>query len=216
MNSDATIRDNVIAELDFDPKIDAAAIGVTVHDGIVTLSGHVPNYMQKMAAETATRRVKGVKGLAQEIEIRLPAQASHSDEDLAERASRLLNWTIAGPKDGVKVKVEKGWITLAGDALWAYQRQDAENAVRRLEGVIGVTNLINVHSNVLAADVKGSIKRALHRYADIEAGRIDVAVDGTKVTLTGKADTWSERRAAEQAAWSAAGVTQVVDNILLS
>jgi osmotically-inducible protein OsmY len=216
MNSDAKIRDDVIAELDFDPQIDAAAIGVTVHDGVVTLSGHVPNLMQKLAAEAAAERVKGVKGLAQDIEIRLATQASHSDEELVERASHVLNWTISGPKTGVKVRAENGWITLRGEALWAYQKQEAEKALRHLEGVKGVTNLITVHSDVKPGDVKGSIKRAFHRNAEIEAGRIDVLVDGTSVTLTGKADNWAQRRAAEQAAWAAPGVSQVIDNILIS
>lgn len=210
------ISDNVIAELDFDPQIDAAAIGVTVHEGIVTLSGQVPDYMQKLAAEAAVQRVKGVKGLAQEIEIRLAMDANHSGEELVERANRVLGWMISGPKTGVKVRAENGWLTLRGEALWAYQKQEAEMAVRHLEGVIGVTNLIAVQSNVTPADVKGSIKRAFHRNAEIEANRIEVSVDGTKVTLTGKADNWAQRRAAEQAAWAAAGVTQVVDNVLIN
>lgn len=216
MNSDAKIRDDVIAELDFDPQIDAAAIGVTVHDGIVTLSGHVPNFLQKLAAEAAAVRVKGVKGLAQDIEIKLATGATHSDEELVERAGHLLSWMISGPKNGVKVRAEDGWITLRGEALWAYQKQEAEFAIRRLEGVKGVTNLITVQSHLTPGDVRGSIKRAFHRSAEIEASHIDVLVDGTKVTLTGRADNWAQRRAAEQAAWAAPGVSQVVDEIRVS
>lgn len=213
MKDDATIRDDVIAELDFDPKVDASAIGVSVKDGIVTLTGHVPNYMQKLSAEAATQRVKGVLGLAEEIQVRFPFDKGHSDAELAERASNILSWTITAPKDGIRVKVEQGWITLHGEAQWAFQKQDAERAVRRLEGVVGVTNLITLHSDLRPADVKGSIKRALHRNAELEAGRINVAVDGAKVILTGKADTWAQRRAAENAAWSAPGVVQVIDHI---
>jgi osmotically-inducible protein OsmY len=213
MNDDAKIRDNVIAELDFEPQVDATAIGVSVKDGIVTLTGHVPHYMQKLAAEAATRRVKGVIGLAQEIEVRFPTETGHSDDELANRASHILNWTIVAPKDGIKVKVEKGWITLRGEAQWAYQKQDVERALRRLEGVTGVTNLITVHSALSPGDVKGNIKRAFHRNAELEADGIDVTVDGAKVILTGKAGSWAQRRAAENAAWSAAGVNQVVDNI---
>lgn len=212
-DDDAKIRDDVIEELDFEPQVDAAAIGVAVKDGIVTLTGHVPHYMQKLSAEAAVRRVKGVKGLAQDIEVKLASTASHPDDELAERASRLLSWTIAAPKDGIKVKVEKGWITLHGDAQWAYQKQDAERAVRRLEGVVGVTNLITLHSDLDPRDVKGSIKRALHRSAEVEADRIQVAVDGSKVILSGTANSWTQRRTAEYAAWSVAGVNQVVDNI---
>jgi osmotically-inducible protein OsmY len=216
MNDDEKIRDDVLAELEFQPQVDATAIGVAVKNGVVTLSGHVSNYAEKIAAESAAKRVKGVKGLAQEITVRLPSGVRHDDTEIAQRAADILKWSVTAPETGVKVKCENGWVTLSGEAMWAYQRYEAERAVRGLAGVIGVTNQIALIGGVKAADVKDRIKRALHRNAELDASTINVAVEGSKVTLAGKVSAWPERNIAESAAWAVPGVYQVVDHLSVS
>jgi len=216
MNSDETIHNNVLDELEFDPEINTAAIGVTVHDGVVTLTGHVPTYAQKFAAERAAKRVKGVRALAQELEVRLDGAVRVDDEEIARRVANIMSWSVLQPKNDVKVRVQDGWVTLHGEVQWAYQREDAERAIRRLEGVKGVSNAITLSSQVKAQDVSAAIHRALTRNAEVDANAIHVAVDGGKVTLTGKVHAWNERSAAEYAAWASPGVSQVFDYISIS
>ena len=215
MKTDIQIRKDVIAELDFDPRLDAEAIGVTVEHGVVTLTGHVPNYAQKVAAENAAKRVSRVRGVAQDIEVRFAASSPHDDTEIAERAANILSWNVFQPKDGVKVRVEKGWVTLRGEVTWNYQRADAESAIRRLTGVIGVSNLITVRANVAPNDIKRRITTALHRNAQLDATSVDVVVEGGKVTLNGKVRSLVDRDIAETAAWATPGVMQVTDNILV-
>jgi osmotically-inducible protein OsmY len=212
MEADIAIRDNVIAELDFDPSIDEGAIGVTVRDGVVTLTGHVPSYAQKIAAEKAARRISGVHAVAIDIEVRLPSQVKHDDEEIARRAASVLTWT-ATLGDRIKAVVDSGWVTLSGEVPWHYQKQEAERVVRNLEGVRGVTNTISVRPQVKVSDIRDRINSAFKRNAELESDAIRVDVSGSTVTLTGKVKAWYERQMAETAAWAAPGVTEVRDNI---
>lgn len=214
---DIDLRQNVLDELEFEPSIDAADIGVAAENGVITLTGHVPSYVQKLAAERAVWRVKGVKGLAQEIEVRLPGDKKINDDELAERALNVLSWASSGLRDTVKVRVANGWITLTGKVNWNYQRVMAESEVRKLTGVIGVANNIELVPSVQVADVKTRIADALKRHAEVEASRIRVDVqDGGTVRIEGQVDNWDERRAVERAAWSVAGVRVVEDRTTIN
>jgi osmotically-inducible protein OsmY len=214
--SDSSLRQDIIDELDFEPSIDAADIGVAVEDGVATLTGHVPTYAQKITVEDVVHRVKGVKGIAQEIEVRPFGTNRTADDEIAKRALSTINWNTAIPDDAVQVKVQEGWVTLTGKVEWQYQKTAAADAVRDLAGVVGVTNRIEIASRASAFDVKKRIEDALKRNAEIEAQAIRVNVlDGGRITLDGNVHAWSERRAAERAAWSAPGVKVVDDRITI-
>ncbi len=215
--NDKELRQLVIDELEYEPRVDAADIGVAAEHGVVTLSGHVADYAQKMAAERAAWRVKGVKGIAQEIEVRLPGDKKQNDDEIAQRALSIIAWNTVIPRDSVRVRVSDGWVTLSGSVNWNYQRQAAENEVRKLGGVKGVTNDISLASMVQAGDVRRRIQDALKRHAEIEADavRVDVLDDGT-VRIDGHVDNWSEMQAVERAVWSAPGVRRVEDHLKFS
>ena len=211
--SDSSIRQDVLDELEFEPSIDANDIGVMVENGIVTLTGHVPTYSQKLAAERAVARIKGVRGIAQEIEVRHNLGKGTSDEEIAARVLETLKWSTVVPEGKITVKVERGWVTLSGKLDWFYQRAGAENAVRDLRGVTGITNNIVLKPRVSPLDVKKNLEAALRRSAELEADGIRVKVAGNKVTLEGRVKTWRDRRLAERAAWAASGVTAVEDHL---
>jgi osmotically-inducible protein OsmY len=213
MDTDLKIREDVIAELEFEPSIDAVAIGVGVKDGVVTLSGHVATYAEKIAAETATKRVKGVRALVQDIDVRRAGARGADDESIASRAAAVVGWTAVAGGEGVRVRVEDGIVTLSGEVAWNYQREDIARSVGKLEGVRGVVNVIALHSGVQPRDVSRLIAQAFHRNAELERSTIDIKVEGSKVTLSGKVKAYYERELAERAAWSAPGVVQVVDEI---
>jgi len=210
---DKTLRQFIIDELDFEPSIDAANIGVAVEKGVVTLTGHVTNYAEKIAAERTVERVKGVKAIAQEIEVRFSNQPKRSDDEIAQRALDILKWSVQVPADNIQVKVEKGWVTLIGDVEWQYQKQAAESAVRQLSGILGVSNVIEIKPHVAASDVHRKIMDSLKRNAEVEADSIRVVVENGKVILEGKVKAWYERNLAERAAWSAPGVKAVEDRL---
>jgi osmotically-inducible protein OsmY len=216
---DKQLQQDVLDELEFEPSIDAAHIGVAVDNGVVTLSGHVSSYAEKTAAESATRRVRGVRAIAQEIEVRYPGDKKTSDDEIAKRALSVLKWDALIPGDAVKVTVQKGWVTLAGDVSWHFEKKAAENAVRKLSGITGVSNSISIKPTVIkptvnASEIKRKIEDALTRHAEIEAQSIRVSVrDGNKVSLEGMVDSWNEREAVENAAWSVAGVQSVDDRL---
>lgn len=212
---DYALRQDILDQLDFEPSIDANDIGVTVEDGLVVLSGHVANYQQKLAAERIVSRIRGVRGLAIEIEVRAGAPGT-ADDEIAKRALNTLMWSTLVPPDKVRVKVQHGWITLSGALDWHYQRSGAETALLGLKGVRGITNLIELKPRVSAKDVKARIEGALKRSADLEAEAINVKVLGNTVILEGNVRAWSDRRAVEQAAWSAPGVTTVDDRLTVS
>jgi osmotically-inducible protein OsmY len=211
MDTDADIRTRVIDELDFDPSVTASGIGVTVSKGVVTLTGFVPSYFEQETAVRAVQRVKGVRAVAQELKVRLANFQKHGDDEIAGRALSILGWTMHGDND-IRVVVDDGWVTLSGQVDWGFQKKSAEQAIRKLGGVTGVSNTITVR-HVQNADVREGILRAFRRNAELEGAGIDIAIDGTTVTLTGAVKTWYERRMAEEAAWRAPGVTEVRDNI---
>jgi osmotically-inducible protein OsmY len=213
---DRRLKQEVLDELDFDPSIDAANIGVSVDDGVVTLTGHVSSYVEKSAAEQAARRVKGVRAVAQEIEVRYPSDKKTSDDEIAKRALSIIKWDAQIPQDAVQVTIQKGWVTLTGQVSWQYQKKAAEDAVRKLSGVIGVINNISLKPAVTTSDIKSKIEDALTRRAQLEAGAIRVDVlDGNRVKLQGKVDCWEQREAVESAAWSVAGVQSVDDRLTI-
>lgn len=211
--TDITLRQNILDELEFEPSIDAAHIGVAVEDGIVTLTGHVSSYWEKTTAENVVKRVKGVKGLAEEIEVRLVGLKGTADDEIARRAVDAITWNVSIPRDKVQVKVQDGWITLTGKLEWQYQKNAAAEAVRGLAGVVGVANQIEITPRASVSDIKKRIENALKRDAETEAQTIRVNVLDGKVTLEGKVRAWSERQAAERAAWSSPGVRAVDDRI---
>jgi VCBS repeat-containing protein len=198
MNDDLTLQQRVIDALEFEPSVNAAHIGVSVRGGVVNLSGHVESFAEKFAAERTARGVKGISAVAQEIEVRLPSDKKLDDDEIAARAVRLLHWDVSVRHERITVKVEHGIVTLSGEVDWQFQRGEAEYDVRKLSGVRSVINDIVVHPKIRAGDV---------------AAKIAVTVTGTKVTLSGKVNAWTEREAAERAAWSVPGVTQVEDRI---
>jgi osmotically-inducible protein OsmY len=212
--NDKTLQQDVLDELDFEPSVNAANIGVAVDKGVVTLSGHVGSYAEKLAAERAARRVKGVLALAGNVQVRFPDDKKTADDEIARRALNILHWSTTLPKDAIAVTVDKGWIHLGGQVEWQYQRALVEAAVRRLSGVSGVVNGIRVKPRVQGCDIKRRIEDALKRHAEIEAGHIRVSIQGgSEVALDGTVHDWRERAAVENAAWSAPGVTSVEDRL---
>ena len=212
---DKLIRQNVIDELDFDPSIDTAHIGVAVENGIVTLTGHVGSYTERVAAEKAAQKVRGVRGVVEEIQVRFGGETPPRDEDIAQRAVQMLDWSVTVPKGAVQVKVQNGWVTLSGKVDWQYQREEAYRAIRRLAGVAGIMNTIEVTPKASVPDVRSKIMAALKRNAELEADAIKVTVKDAKVVLEGKVNAWYERELAENAAWSAPGVRAVEDHLTL-
>jgi osmotically-inducible protein OsmY len=215
MKSDTQIQQDVIAELKWEPSVDAAHIGVEVHDGIVTLAGHVSSHAEKWDAERAAQRVSGVNGLAVEIDVKLPGSSKRDDADIARSAENVLQWTTYLPENSVKVMVENGWITLTGTVDWGYQRRYAVKAVRHLMGVTGVSDQIAVKPSEVANPIKSSIEAALKRRARDDEQNISVAVAGGDVTLTGTAYNWFDRELANRSAWGTPGVRHVTDNIAI-
>jgi osmotically-inducible protein OsmY len=215
MTSDHQLQQDVLDELDFEPSVNAAHIGVGANAGVVTLTGFVSSYGEKLAAERAAGRVKGVKAIAEEIEVRLPSDKKTADDEIARRAVDILRWRIGFPADRVSIKVEKGIVTLSGDVDWRFQKSEAEAAVHNLSGVAGVANLIRISPPVPVTEVKETIRKALQRNAELDASLITVRTDGSKVLLGGKVHTWYERDIAERAAWSIPGVSDVRDHILI-
>jgi osmotically-inducible protein OsmY len=213
MSHDKALQDDVLAELDWEPRVNAAHIGVSAKAGVVTLTGHVENYAEKSAAEAAAWRVKGVKGLAEEIEVRLPNSIKRNDEAIAAAAISRLSWDVSIPEDSVSVKVEKGWITLTGEVEWHYQKEAAEQDVRGLFGVVGVSNQTKLKSRVNTADVSDSIRTALHRSWLFDPDTITVKADGGNVKLSGTASSWHDKEVAGSTAWLAKGATSVENNI---
>ncbi len=216
MRNDDEIKDDILAELEWDPQISSSQIGVTVKDGAVTLMGTVGAYSEKLAAERAAKRVQGVRAIAEEIKVKYPGDTRVTDEEIAGRVASLLEWNVSIPNNDIQAEVRNGYVTLTGDVDWNYQREIANTQVSGVKGVVGVNNQITVKSRVAPADVAKSIKRALHRNAEIEASHIDVDIDGGKVTLKGDVKAWYERKLIEDAAWAAPGVTHVVDNLRVS
>ena len=214
--TDEEIQRAVLAELKWDARVQPNEIGVAVKNGIVTLTGWVDSYIKKWAAEEAAHRVRGVKAVVNEIEVRLPSAAERTDVDIAAAAVRALEWDAGIPIDKLDVTVSKGWVTLRGEVEWQYQKEDAERVVRRLTGVKGVTNLIIVKPRVTPSELKEKIEQALIRNAMTDAQRITVEVQGSKVILKGTVRSWAEKDEAERVAWLAPGVAAVENRITVA
>jgi osmotically-inducible protein OsmY len=213
MKTDAQLQQDVMAELQWEPSVHATEIGVTVKDGVVTLSGHVASFVEKHGAERAALRVSGTKAVAVEIDVKLPAFGKRDDADIARAAENVLEWLGGGDKPTVKVLVESGWITLSGEVQWQFQKQAANEAVRHLMGVVGVSNQVALTPAVSFGSVQADIESALRRLARTDAAGVTVRVKGSDVTLSGKVESWAERNAARDSAWSTPGVRSVVDNM---
>ena len=214
--TDEEIQRDVLAELKWEPRVQSNEIGVAVKNGVVTLTGFVDSYLKRWAAEEAAHRVRGVKAVANDIEVRLPSDGKRTDADLAAAAVRALEWDAFVPVDQLDVTVSNGWVTLKGDVEWQYQKNDAERVVRRLTGVTGVTNLITVKPRVVASELKQKIEKALLRSVETDAKGITVEVDGDAVILKGTVKSWAEREEAEREAWAAPGVASVDNRITIA
>lgn len=214
ITDDKKIQEDVMQELQWDPEVNGPEIGVAVVDGIVTLSGQVDSYWTKKAAENAAKRVRGVRGIAEDIVVTYLGM-ERTDTDIADAIARTVKWSTSIPEEMVKVKVENGRVALEGEVTWEYQRSALENQVSKIKGVTGVSNYITIKPRVQATLVKSAIKRALERSADIEAEKIEVETEGNKVVLRGKVRTWNERGEVGRAAWSSPGVTDVENHLVI-
>ena len=214
--TDVDIQADVLEELKWDMRVKPNEIGVAVKDGILTLTGWVDTYLKKMAAESAAHRVPGVKAVANDIEVRLLSSAERTDTDLAAAVLNALKWDAAIPADKIEVTVSKGWVTLKGEVEFGFQRRAAERAVRRLSGVKGVSNLITIKPLLSPTDLKQKIEKALVRNAETDARHIMVEAQGSKVILYGTVRSYAEKQEAEDAAWSAPGVSEVDNRIVVS
>jgi osmotically-inducible protein OsmY len=215
MRSDEEIRRDVEAELRWDPDLDESDIAVAVKDGVVTLTGFVKSYKDKWQAERAAKRVHGVLAVVNDLEVRLPGVDERPDPDIARDAVAAIKSQLPFSYENIKVIVKNGWITLEGDVEWNYQREAAERAVRRVTGIKGITNLIQVRSKARPLEIRRQIEEAFRRSAEIDAQRITVETDGSTVILKGTVRSWAERQEAERAAWSAPGVTNVINQIVI-
>ena len=216
MKSDHEIELDVKDELQWDPNLDATDIAVSVKKGVVTLAGFVKNYADKYEAESAAKRVAGVLGVANDIEVRMPSVDERPDPEIARDAVAAIKSQLPISSENIKVIVKDGWVTLEGQAEWQYQRSTAENSVRRIKGIKGVSNLIQLKPHAQPAEIKRKIQEAFRRNAEVDANRITVEARGGDVILKGTVRSWIEREEAERTAWAAPGVTKVEDRIVVS
>lgn len=216
MNKDSELQQAVLAELAWEPSVTAAHIGVAVSAGVVTLTGNVDTFAQKHAAEAAAGRIKGVKAVAEELEVRLSFETKRSDDEIAAAALERLAWDVSVPRDAIKVKVEEGWVTLTGQVDWYFQRNAAEQDLRRLAGVTGISDRISIKSKVEESSMADNIKHALDRAWLVDSKTIGVTAYGGIVRLSGTVHSPHDRRLAARTAWAAPGVTSVENDIAVN
>ena len=215
MKTDSELQQDVMTELKWEPTVNAAEIGVGVKDGVVTISGYVDSFYKKWTAERAAARVFGVRAVVEELKVRIPGAFRRSDADIGGAAANALEWDISVPYDRIKVQVKDGVVTLNGEVEWWYQKGAAEEAVRKIAGVVMVSNHISVKPIIKPTDLKSKIENAFHRNALLDARRITIVTDGGKVVLGGSVHSWAEKSEANWAAGAAPGVCEVVDNIIV-
>ncbi len=216
MRTDSDLKREVVAELNWEPAVNATAIGVGVKDGVVTLTGHIDTYAEKEAAARAVRRLQGIKAIALELDVKLSPQHQRSDTDIAASAETALKWNTSVSVDAIRLTVDHGWVTLQGEVEWDFQRRSAENAIRPLVGVVGITDEIKLRVKPQAADLAKKIEEALARQALRESKQIQISVDGTTVKLTGGVHSWHEREAVAGVAWAAPGVRAVINELTIA
>lgn len=215
MKTDAELKKDVLTELAWDPLVPEARVGVTVNEGVVTLTGHLDTYAEKIAAKRAIDRVSGVKAIAVELDVIPLGVHQRSDTEIATAAEHALSWNTSVPQDRVKVIVEKGWVTLSGELDWNFQRRAVERMIRPLKGVVGIIDNIRLKALPVPVNLSNRIQDALTRQAVREAKRIEISMDGSVVTLRGHVHSWAERSAAEGATWSAPGVSRVINQLTI-
>lgn len=213
MKNDTELQKDVLAELTWEPAVNAAHIGVSTHEGVVTLTGHVPSYVEKYAAERTAKRVYGVKAVADELDVKLPGSSKRTDEDIATACISALKFNYWVPVEQIKVVVRNGWVLLDGEVEWQYQKNAVESTIRPLTGVRGVTSNLTVKPQVAVSDVTSKIEAAFKRSAEIDARRISIETRDSKVVLHGSVHSWAEREAAQHAAWAAPGVAAVENEL---
>lgn len=216
MKTDIQIQKNVMDELNWDPILNASEIAVTVKDGIVTLGGFVNSYSRKLAAENAAKRVKNVRAVAVDLEVKMPNEEKRTDADIAAAALQAFKWNSFVPEDAMEVSVEDGWITIEGEVEWQFQRESASSAIKNLLGVRGIRNHLKVKPKVTAILIKDIVKKALERSAAIEATGIDTIIEGGRIVLKGKVRSWAEWREVEKAVWATPGVSEVKNDLIVA
>jgi osmotically-inducible protein OsmY len=214
MSQDSHLQEAVLAALKWEPSVTAAHVGVAARDGVVTLTGHVENYASKHAAEIAASSVKGVKAIADELEIRLPFAITRSDDEIATAAVDRLAWDVTVPRDAVKIRVENGWVTLTGEVEWHYQKDNAAKNIRPLFGVIGISDQVTIRPRVDVSHISDHIMEALHR-SWFDPKTITVSADGGTVRLRGTVHSPHDRWTASEAAWAAPGTTSVENELVI-
>jgi osmotically-inducible protein OsmY len=215
MSQDSDLQLAVLAELAWQPTVVAAHIGVTAESGIVTLSGHVDSFAQKHAAQDAVSRVKGVKAVAEELTVKLAFDMQREDDDIALAAINRLSWDVSVPKDAIKVTAEKGWITLTGQVSWHFQKEAAENDIRHLMGVVGLSNQVTIKPSVDASNIGDNIQHALHRSYFFDPKMVNVSAREGRIHLTGSVRSWHDRQVAAETAWAAPGAMAVENDIVV-
>jgi osmotically-inducible protein OsmY len=216
MSRDNQLQQDVLAELVWEPSVVSAHIGVTANDGVITLTGHVDSFLQKHAAEIAVGRVKGVRAIAENIDVHLPPNMMRGDDDIAAAAIARLAWNVSIPANAIKIKVEAGWVTLSGELTWHFQKTEVEEEIRRLVGVVGISDQITLKPIVNVNNVSRSITNALIRSDFFDSDKIIVTSDGGTIRLSGSVRSMRDRHIAAETAWGAPGVTAVENEIAIT